>query len=142
MGLVLWCCPVRRATFLKARTNTRLRAPHPQHNRWRFWRRRSPTAAVGVALEDVRTVGLIQGKVRQRKITERLLLGALREQDVARGAVEASDRANYLAKASRELRPGSWLASLEFEVDSRRPTWVFVCADGRPLWLYRMTAAR
>ena len=47
-----------------------------------------------------------------------------------------------VAKASRELRPGSWLASLEFEVDSRRPSWVFVCADGRPLWLYRMAAAR
>ena len=29
-----------------------------------------------------------------------------------------------LAKASRELRPGAWLASLEFEADSRRPTWV------------------
>jgi SAM-dependent methyltransferase len=47
-----------------------------------------------------------------------------------------------VAKASRELRPGTWLASLEFEIDSRRPSWVFVCADGRPLWLYRMTAAR
>jgi len=47
-----------------------------------------------------------------------------------------------IAKASRELRPGAWLASLEFEVDSRRPTWVFVCTDGRPLWLYRMTAGR
>ncbi|MCE9661094.1 MAG: class I SAM-dependent methyltransferase [Burkholderiales bacterium] len=47
-----------------------------------------------------------------------------------------------IAKASGELRPGAWLASLEFEVGSRRPTWVFVCADGRPLWLYRMTAGR
>ena len=47
-----------------------------------------------------------------------------------------------IAKASRELRPGCWLASLEFDVGSRRPTWVFVCADGRPLWLYRMTAGR
>jgi hypothetical protein len=47
-----------------------------------------------------------------------------------------------IAKASCELRPGAWLASLEFEVDSRRPTWVFVCADGRPLWLYRMPAVR
>jgi len=47
-----------------------------------------------------------------------------------------------IAKAGRELRPGAWLASLEFEVDSRRPTWVFVCADGRPLWLYRMAPAR
>ena len=47
-----------------------------------------------------------------------------------------------IAKASRALRPGAWLASLEFEVDSRRPTWVFVCADGRPLWLYRMAPGR
>ena len=47
-----------------------------------------------------------------------------------------------IAKASRELKPGAWLASLEFEVDSRRPSWVFVCADGRPLWLYRMPPAR
>jgi hypothetical protein len=47
-----------------------------------------------------------------------------------------------IAKASRELRPGAWLASLEFDVGSRRPTWVFVCADGRPLWLYRMAPAR
>jgi SAM-dependent methyltransferase len=47
-----------------------------------------------------------------------------------------------VAKASRELRPGTWLASLEFEIDSRRPSWVFVCADGRPLWLYRMSSAR
>jgi signal transduction histidine kinase len=43
-------------------------------------------------------------RVRQRAITERLLLGALREQDLARGAVEASDRAAYLARASRELQ--------------------------------------
>ncbi len=41
-------------------------------------------------------------------------------------------------KAAREMRPGSWLASLEFEIASRRPTRVFSCADGRPLWLYRL----
>ena len=41
-------------------------------------------------------------------------------------------------KASREMRPGSWLASLEFEIASRPPTQVFTCADGRPLWLYRL----
>jgi SAM-dependent methyltransferase len=40
------------------------------------------------------------------------------------------------AKAARELRPGAWLASLEFEIPARRPTHVFTCADGRPLWLY------
>ena len=41
-------------------------------------------------------------------------------------------------KAAREMRPESWLASLEFEIASRRPTKVFTCADGRPLWLYRL----
>jgi len=40
-------------------------------------------------------------------------------------------------KAARELRPGTWLASLEFEVDTLRPSSVFVCADARLLWLYR-----
>ena len=44
-------------------------------------------------------------------------------------------------KAGREMRPGSWLASLEFEIASRRPAEVFTCADGRPLWLYRLPFA-
>ena len=53
---------------------------------------------------EVRDVELIEGaKVRQRAIAERLLLGALHEQDVARDAVGASDRAQFLAKASRDL---------------------------------------
>lgn len=53
---------------------------------------------------EVRDVELIEGaKVRQRDIAQRLLLGALREQDVARDAVGASGRAHYLAKASRDL---------------------------------------
>jgi SAM-dependent methyltransferase len=40
-------------------------------------------------------------------------------------------------KAARELRPGAWLASREFEARSLRPTRAFACADGRSLWLYR-----
>ena len=44
-------------------------------------------------------------------------------------------------KAGREMRSGCWLASLEFEIASRRPTRVFTCADGRPLWLYRLPFA-
>jgi signal transduction histidine kinase len=53
---------------------------------------------------ELRDVELIEGtKVRQRAVAERLLLGALREQDVARSAVDASGRAQYLAKASRDL---------------------------------------
>ena len=53
---------------------------------------------------EVRDVELIEGaKVRQRAIAERLLLSALREQDVARDAVGATGRADYLARASRDL---------------------------------------
>ena len=41
-------------------------------------------------------------------------------------------------KAQRELRPGAWLASLEFDVPGLPPTRVLGCADGRRVWLYRM----
>jgi signal transduction histidine kinase len=40
---------------------------------------------------------------RQRAVAEQLLLGALREQDISTQALNASDRANYLARASRDL---------------------------------------
>jgi hypothetical protein len=39
-------------------------------------------------------------------------------------------------KASQELRPGAWLASLEFPVPSLKPRHVLDCPDGRRLWLY------
>lgn len=53
---------------------------------------------------EIRALGLIEGaKVRQREIAQRLLLGALREQDVAHEAVDARGRAQYLAKTSRDL---------------------------------------
>lgn len=41
------------------------------------------------------------------------------------------------AKAGRELRPGAWLVSLEFDVPGLAPTRVLTCADGRRVWLYR-----
>ena len=41
-------------------------------------------------------------------------------------------------KALRELRPGAWLASLEFDARDLAPTQVLACADGRRLWLYRV----
>jgi len=41
------------------------------------------------------------------------------------------------AKAGRELRPGAWLASLEFSVPEWAPTRVLNCADGRRVWLYQ-----
>lgn len=40
-------------------------------------------------------------------------------------------------KAARELRPGAWLASLEFSVPDRVADKVLVCPDGRRVWLYR-----
>jgi hypothetical protein len=46
--------------------------------------------------------------------------------------------ARAVAKASRELRQGAWLASLEFAATGLRPQAVHLCADARPLWLYQM----
>jgi hypothetical protein len=46
--------------------------------------------------------------------------------------------ARAAAKAAAELRPGAWLASLEFEATTLVPTKVLTCADGRLVWLYRM----
>jgi signal transduction histidine kinase len=65
---------------------------------------------------EVRDVRMIEAaKARQRAVAERLLLGALREQDSARDAVTESDRAHYLAKASRDL-------SLSLDEDATRDT--------------------
>jgi hypothetical protein len=41
-------------------------------------------------------------------------------------------------KAMSEMRPGAWLASLEFDVKGLAPTQVLECADGRRAWLYRI----
>jgi len=40
-------------------------------------------------------------------------------------------------KARAELKPGAWLASLEFEARTLQPQATFRCPDGRPVWLYR-----
>ena len=45
--------------------------------------------------------------------------------------------ARVAAKASDEMRAGSWLASLEFEAGAWLPQHVLACADGRHLWLYQ-----
>ncbi len=42
-----------------------------------------------------------------------------------------------VAKAGRELAPGAWLASLEFDAPDLAPTKVLSCRDGRRVWLYR-----
>lgn len=62
----------------------------------------SPEPA-GLVIE-VRDTALIEGaRSRQRAIAERLLIAALREQDKARRAVEAGQRATFLAAASHDL---------------------------------------
>jgi SAM-dependent methyltransferase len=50
--------------------------------------------------------------------------------------------AKAAAKALRELRPGAWMASLEFDVPGLSPTHVLACPDGRQLWLYRVPPNR
>lgn len=84
---------------------------------------------------------------------------ALRARDasVSRGDIWAADWSGYdlvylfqrpesmaraAAKAAAELRPGAWLASLEFEVPGWRPRCVVGAAGGRRVWLYRAPIAR
>lgn len=42
-----------------------------------------------------------------------------------------------VAKARAELRPGAWLASLEFEATELRPQARLEPVPGKPVWLYR-----
>ena len=46
--------------------------------------------------------------------------------------------ARALAKADAEMRPGSWLVSLEFEAAGRVPHARMALASGRPIWVYRV----
>jgi hypothetical protein len=40
-------------------------------------------------------------------------------------------------KARTQLKPGSWLVSLEFAAGSIQPHSILHCADGRSVWVYR-----
>jgi len=44
------------------------------------------------------------------------------------------------AKAGAEMRPGTWLVSLEFAVPGWPPHACLQQAGGRPVWVYRMAA--
>ncbi len=44
-------------------------------------------------------------------------------------------------KAQREMRPGSWLVSLEFQAEGVKPTARLESVPGKPVWLYRVPAA-
>jgi hypothetical protein len=45
-------------------------------------------------------------------------------------------------KACAEMAPGSWLASLEFEVPGRAPDAVLRNVPGKPVWLYQVGGTR
>ncbi len=76
-----------------------------------------------------------------------------RSASVRRGDIWAADWSGYdlvyvfqrpesmaraAEKATRELRPGAWLVSLEFDVPGLAATKVLEFADGRRVWLYRV----
>ena len=46
--------------------------------------------------------------------------------------------ARALAKADAEMRPGSWVVSLEFEAVGRAPHARMELGSGRPVWIYRI----
>ena len=45
-----------------------------------------------------------------------------------------------LAKGDAEMRPGSWIVSLEFEAAGRAPHARLTLPSGRPVWIYRVGA--
>lgn len=49
--------------------------------------------------------------------------------------------ARAVAKARREMAPGSWLVSLEFEAPELRPHARLQAEGQRPVWVYRVTPA-
>ncbi len=46
--------------------------------------------------------------------------------------------ARALAKADAEMRPGSWIVSLEFEAVGRQAHARMALPSGRPVWIYRV----
>ena len=83
-----------------------LAAPAGASQRWSctVWPYPSDDSVPEGLVMEVRDAGYVEGALaRQRAIAQRLLLGALREQDLARDALAAGDRAKFLASASRDL---------------------------------------
>ena len=50
--------------------------------------------------------------------------------------------ARAVAKAQAQMRPGTWLVSLEFEANTMQPEARLDAPGGRPVWLYRMPEKR
>jgi len=83
-----------------------LAPPHDGAARWSasVWPVLDSADAPRQFVVEIRDVEMVEGaKQRQRAIAQELLLGALRAEDTAGDAVHASQRAQFLAKASRDL---------------------------------------
>jgi signal transduction histidine kinase len=94
------------ARYMHTVRDVTLEAPAGERPRWScsVWPVADSADASKRLVVEVRDVELIErAKERQRAVAERLLLGALREQDAAGDAAHASARSEYLAKASRDL---------------------------------------
>jgi hypothetical protein len=50
--------------------------------------------------------------------------------------------ARAVEKATAELKPGAWLASLEFEAAMLEPTVRLEAVEGKPVWLYQVPFKR
>jgi hypothetical protein len=86
--------------------------------------------ATGLVVEVCDTGDLADAIARQRRLTERLLLGALRERDTAQRAIEAGGRASFLAAAShslaRSLDEEATRRLLQRSMLPRKGTWCIV----------------
>jgi hypothetical protein len=66
--------------------------------------------------------------------------GSWAEHDLVYLFQRPESMARALAKADAEMRPGSWVVSLEFEAVGRLPQARMEMASGRPIWIYRIGA--
>lgn len=64
--------------------------------------------------------------------------GSWAEHDLVYLFQRPESMARALAKADAEMRPGSWLVSLEFEAVGRTAHARMPMASGRPVWIYRV----
>ena len=125
--------PLLDRAFRGEAVRDELLAPTKGTARWSFtaWLIEAETVAEnGVVIEvrDSTDVGMVV--TRQRALAERLLLGALREQDTARQAIEAGGRATFLAEASRDLARSldqdATRELVQHSVLPRKGTWCIV----------------
>jgi signal transduction histidine kinase len=125
--------PLLDRAFRGEAVHDELLAPPTGTARWSFtaWLIEAETGAENGLVIEVRDAAEVDRiMTRQRALTERLLLGALREQDTARQAIEAGRSATFLATAShdlaRSLDQDATRALVQHSVLPRKGTWCIV----------------